>query len=127
MTWDDFASKVQAHQKGFMGEPKEMRPGRGEFHENPSACICDGPEANLVLSPRSRKQRKEVKGKVNVGKVLDIPKNAELTDDEPEPLHLDYEEIENRASMNGSMVDYDEVLAQAEYRGDLELEERFSD
>lgn len=24
-----------------MGEPKELRPGRGEFHENPSTCICE--------------------------------------------------------------------------------------
>lgn len=24
-----------------MGEPKEIRPGRGEFHENPAACICE--------------------------------------------------------------------------------------
>ncbi|KAF3324887.1 GDP-fucose protein O-fucosyltransferase [Carex littledalei] len=41
MTWDMFASKVRTFQKGFMGEPKEIRPGRGEFHENPAACICE--------------------------------------------------------------------------------------
>ena len=23
-----------------MGEPDEMKPGRGEFHEYPSSCIC---------------------------------------------------------------------------------------
>ena len=40
MTWDDFASQVQKWQKGFMGEPNEMRPGRGQFFENPSVCIC---------------------------------------------------------------------------------------
>ena len=24
-----------------MGEPNEVKLGRGEFHENPSACICE--------------------------------------------------------------------------------------
>ncbi|KAK3141794.1 hypothetical protein QOZ80_4BG0338420 [Eleusine coracana subsp. coracana] len=40
MSWDTFASKVQASQKGFMGEPNEIKPGRGEFHEHPMDCIC---------------------------------------------------------------------------------------
>ncbi|XP_060176256.1 O-fucosyltransferase 6-like isoform X2 [Lycium barbarum] len=40
MTWEEFASRVQKHQIGFMGDPMEVKPGRGEFHENPSACIC---------------------------------------------------------------------------------------
>lgn len=40
MNWETFASKVQKHQKGFMGEPNEVRLGRGGFHENPSSCIC---------------------------------------------------------------------------------------
>ncbi|PKA60105.1 Uncharacterized protein AXF42_Ash009789 [Apostasia shenzhenica] len=44
MTWDAFSSKVRAFQKGFMGEPNEVRPGSGEFHENPSTCICESSE-----------------------------------------------------------------------------------
>lgn len=40
MSWDTFASKVQTSQKGFMGEPNEIKPGRGEFHEHPMDCIC---------------------------------------------------------------------------------------
>ncbi|XP_020227196.1 O-fucosyltransferase 29 [Cajanus cajan] len=43
MEWDTFASKVKACQRGFMGEPDEMRPGRGEFHEYPSTCVCEKP------------------------------------------------------------------------------------
>ncbi|KOM32572.1 hypothetical protein LR48_Vigan01g212800 [Vigna angularis] len=43
MVWDTFASKVKACQRGFMGEPDEMRPGRGEFHEYPSTCVCEKP------------------------------------------------------------------------------------
>ncbi|KAL4304235.1 hypothetical protein GQ457_10G023610 [Hibiscus cannabinus] len=41
MTWDEFASKVRTYQIGYMGEPKEVKPGRGEFHENPDSCICE--------------------------------------------------------------------------------------
>ncbi|XP_057978121.1 O-fucosyltransferase 29 [Malania oleifera] len=43
MDWDTFAKKVKSYQKGFMGEPEEMRPGRGEFHEFPSSCVCQKP------------------------------------------------------------------------------------
>ncbi|CAK7356366.1 unnamed protein product [Dovyalis caffra] len=42
MDWDAFAKKVKASQRGFMGEPDEVRPGRGDFHEYPS-CICERP------------------------------------------------------------------------------------
>ncbi|KAG2660453.1 protein ROOT HAIR SPECIFIC 17-like isoform X2 [Panicum virgatum] len=40
MSWDSFASKVQMFQKGFMGEPNEVEPGRGGFYEYPLDCIC---------------------------------------------------------------------------------------
>ncbi|CAM0903356.1 unnamed protein product [Alopecurus aequalis] len=40
MSWDTFASKVKMFQKGFMGEPNEIKPGKGEFHEHPMDCIC---------------------------------------------------------------------------------------
>ncbi|XP_073042977.1 O-fucosyltransferase 29-like [Primulina eburnea] len=40
MDWSVFARKVKSRQRGFMGEPEEMKPGRGEFHEFPSACVC---------------------------------------------------------------------------------------
>lgn len=43
MGWDTFAEKVKSCQRGFMGEPEEMRPGRGEFHEYPASCICKKP------------------------------------------------------------------------------------
>ncbi|XP_059640277.1 O-fucosyltransferase 29 [Cornus florida] len=43
MDWNTFARKVKACQRGFMGEPEEMKTGRGEFHEYPSSCICKKP------------------------------------------------------------------------------------
>lgn len=47
MEWATFSRKVKSYQRGFMGEPEEMRPGRGEFHEFPSACICHKPFLNV--------------------------------------------------------------------------------
>ncbi|KAL8234368.1 hypothetical protein R6Q59_020468, partial [Mikania micrantha] len=41
MTWEEFASRVRTHQIGFMGHPSESKPGKGEFHEDPAACICE--------------------------------------------------------------------------------------
>ncbi|XP_057516496.1 O-fucosyltransferase 6-like [Amaranthus tricolor] len=41
MTWEEFAYGIRSSQVGFMGEPNEVKLGRGEFHENPSACICE--------------------------------------------------------------------------------------
>ncbi|KAL6178363.1 hypothetical protein ACLB2K_049881 [Fragaria x ananassa] len=41
MDWDTFAKKVKSCQRGFMGEPEDMKLGRGEFHEFPYACICE--------------------------------------------------------------------------------------
>ncbi|GAB2300857.1 O-fucosyltransferase 29 [Dionaea muscipula] len=46
MDWDTFAKKVKSCQRGFMGELEEMRPGRGDFHEFPSSCICKRPFVN---------------------------------------------------------------------------------
>lgn len=40
MTWDSFARKVKFYQRGYMGEPDEIKPGRGEFQEYPYSCIC---------------------------------------------------------------------------------------
>ncbi|XP_045818736.1 O-fucosyltransferase 29-like [Trifolium pratense] len=41
MDWHTFARKVKACQRGFLGEPDEMRPGRGDYHEFPSSCVCE--------------------------------------------------------------------------------------
>ncbi|GAV72839.1 O-FucT domain-containing protein [Cephalotus follicularis] len=46
MDWETFSKKVKSCQRGFMGEPDEMRPGRGEFHEFPYSCVCEKPFSN---------------------------------------------------------------------------------
>ena len=40
MKWAAFVGRVMSAQRGFLGEPDEMRPGRGDFHEFPYSCIC---------------------------------------------------------------------------------------
>lgn len=57
MSWDAFSSKVHMFQKGFMGEPKELRPGRGEFHENPSTCICEKTDPKTLTKSNPRSQQ----------------------------------------------------------------------
>ncbi|KAI4327132.1 hypothetical protein L6164_019631 [Bauhinia variegata] len=57
MDWDMFTRKVKASQRGFMGEPDEMRPGRGEFHEYPYACVCEKP----FVDEQSKEERRPSK------------------------------------------------------------------
>ncbi|KAJ0077375.1 hypothetical protein Patl1_35666 [Pistacia atlantica] len=56
MRWEEFASRVRTHQIGFMGEPNEGKPDRGEFHENPTSCICEDSEfkARQLLTSQSQ-------------------------------------------------------------------------
>lgn len=39
----------------------QVRPGRGEFHENPAACICERPEAKEKLRVWREQQAKKPK------------------------------------------------------------------
>lgn len=58
MTWEEFASRIRTFQVGFVGEPNELRPGSGEFHENPTSCICQNTKSGLktggVSNPKSQ-------------------------------------------------------------------------
>ncbi|XBI09842.1 O-fucosyltransferase 6 [Aegilops tauschii subsp. strangulata] len=62
MSWDAFSSKVHMAQKGFMGEPKELRPGRGEFHENPTTCICENTDPKTPTKPNPRSEQGLING-----------------------------------------------------------------
>ncbi|KAK9102963.1 hypothetical protein Sjap_020217 [Stephania japonica] len=50
MSWETFSRKVKLSQKGFMGDPEEMRAGRGEFHEFPYSCICKIGDENKSMN-----------------------------------------------------------------------------
>ncbi|KAL4346282.1 hypothetical protein GQ457_17G002130 [Hibiscus cannabinus] len=48
MTWGEFSSKVRTYQIGFMGEPIEAEPGKGDFHEIPDSCLCQGKQVETI-------------------------------------------------------------------------------
>uniref|UniRef100_A0A1D1XX65 O-fucosyltransferase family protein n=1 Tax=Anthurium amnicola TaxID=1678845 RepID=A0A1D1XX65_9ARAE len=52
MEWETFARKVQSVQRGFMGEPDEMRPGKGDFNEFPYSCICKKSDTDKVVEKK---------------------------------------------------------------------------
>ncbi|CAK9177906.1 unnamed protein product [Ilex paraguariensis] len=129
MTWEEFASRVRTSQIGFMGEPNEVRPGRGEFHENPSACICENSEAfgKGELSYQSwatigSKTRTENNTRKDIGEVID----EQLTEDGQDLFDTDYLENENGVRAKGlpNRTDSDSLLLKSEQP---ELEEMFSD
>ncbi|XP_028778862.1 protein ROOT HAIR SPECIFIC 17-like isoform X2 [Neltuma alba] len=86
MTWEEFASRVRTYQVGFMGEPNELNPGTGEFHENPSTCICQDAEAKAGYVPYRGKQARES----FEGSEMD-DKNADIGDMKEEYLFTEEE------------------------------------
>lgn len=63
MDWDTFAKKVKSCQRGFMGEPEDMKLGRGEFHEFPYACICEKPLSSIDNNNHNTQVAKDTTGK----------------------------------------------------------------
>lgn len=120
-SWEVFASRVRAYQRGFMGEPNEVRPGRGEFHENPSSCICEESGANAKRDSGSQKS-----GKESNATRKDFDEDDQNMDDELEWMDPDDEEDQTGPQetglANGTGLDYG-VLASEE----PELEEMLSD
>ncbi|OIW14792.1 hypothetical protein TanjilG_05413 [Lupinus angustifolius] len=107
LTWEVFASGVRTFQKGFIGEPKELRPGRGGFHENPSTCICEDSVAKVDKHSGSRKIGKDNVTKKNVA-------NDDLdVDDEFEEPDMDDDEDPNdlveRSMSNETISDYENL------------------
>ncbi|KAL5728354.1 O-fucosyltransferase 29 [Ranunculus cassubicifolius] len=70
MDWETFSKKVKSCQRGFMGEPEEMRPGRGEFHEFPASCICKKNHYDEITVPGNSTERiseRKLKRLIGVG------------------------------------------------------------
>ncbi|KAF9686623.1 hypothetical protein SADUNF_Sadunf02G0008500 [Salix dunnii] len=116
MSWEAFASKMRTYQRGFMGEPKEVRPGRGEFHENPHTCICEDSEAKAKKDSGPRKY----------GKGYDALGDDVLGEDEPELSDPGDDGYQNgpqeKDQFNGTGMDYDGITNE-----EPELEEILSD
>ncbi|KAJ4916263.1 O-fucosyltransferase family protein [Raphanus sativus] len=118
-TWEEFGSRVRTFQKGFMGEPKEVRAGRGEFHENPSTCICE----DTITDGKSKEGGGMDSRKL--GKKNKVS-NGEQKEDEDAEWSSDYEEdqtdLHDRGLFNGTRLDYEDISSD-----DPELEEMLSD
>lgn len=125
MTWEEFSSKAHSYQRGFMGLPNEVRPGRGEFHENPAACICENSEVRALRDANLRKY--------GMGKDP-ARKEGEETDDhdqyhDPDD-YIDWAEpdsdgemlLQERQPANETMLDYDGMSTE-----EPELEDMLSD
>ncbi|KAK8945468.1 hypothetical protein KSP40_PGU004828 [Platanthera guangdongensis] len=102
INWDDFESKVRTFQKGFMGEPNEVRPGRGEFHENPSACLCEATGKGIV-SPNIQSRVELITGKTNLSK-----SDSERNDLDEDWVDWDYGETTALAKALPNTADMDE-------------------
>ncbi|KAL6963624.1 O-fucosyltransferase 16 [Sarracenia purpurea var. burkii] len=125
MTWEEFASRIRTHQIGFMGEPNEVRPGRGEFHENPSSCICE------KFNSKERRDLEttishEIVMKNSRRDTVEVVTDEQFPEDEQDLADTDDAENQNglqgKSSPNGT--DSELGLLRAEQ---LELEERFLD
>lgn len=118
MTWEAFASKVRTNQRGFMGEPKEVRPGRGEFHENPSTCIC---EIERGISAGSNLKHEKIDVKNEEDTVDDLPLDEEP--DWSEPDYPDNQLFGQGNLSNETESDYEPFSNSQE----IELDEMLSD
>ncbi|XWS62576.1 hypothetical protein CRYUN_Cryun06bG0022900 [Craigia yunnanensis] len=118
MTWEEFASKVRTYQIGFMGEPNEVKPGRGEFHENPDSCICQAKGGETIQNQIREDHENENYRKDALG-VSDEQQSIEEDPDWTDVDYLDnvgvFKELPNLASS---------VLTKQEQP---EVEEFFSD
>ncbi|XP_076936611.1 O-fucosyltransferase 6-like [Bidens hawaiensis] len=119
MTWGEFSSRVRTHQRGFMGEPKEVRPGRGVFHENPAACICEDTEAKSKLETLPRKFGKTDADSDEVNVDQDTENEPELSDQDEDD---DLVGSQFQHVVNGTSVDDDPLMSDSP-----ELEELLSD
>ncbi|KAI5074828.1 hypothetical protein GOP47_0010789 [Adiantum capillus-veneris] len=98
MTWEGFASKVRKAQKGFMGEPNDARPGRGQFFENPAACICESPKGKDELG------RKRAAFKDGMEDELNEREAEEEEDDVDQDVELDIYQEEDSDSIVPELV-----------------------
>ncbi|KAL6214133.1 hypothetical protein ACLB2K_013571 [Fragaria x ananassa] len=133
MTWEEFASRVRTSQIGSMGEPNEIREGKGEFHENPTACICGTsntkskvyvPMSQIELNDGSRISKEDDTSKDSG---YDTNKDSGYvtgytTDDEQYWSEMDYVETGNKSLENGTSARLQDLISHLP-----ELLELFSD
>lgn len=124
MTWDEFASAVRKCQKGFMGEPKELSPGKGEFHENPSACICEDFTGKEVVESNLRKFGM---GKSSTWADLNATVDDESNDNETDLPDQEEVEDDTSGSQENSQLNKTQTDINASTVAEPELEHMLSD
>lgn len=121
MTWEDFASRVRTFQIGFMGEPNELRPGSGEFHENPTSCICQNSGSEVKTGGFSNPQNQTHEG----NKIEENRTEKKPTEEEREWSELDYDlDSRKQVQLKGTKIDSIPLLMGNEQ---AEVQEFFSD
>ncbi|KAL3624346.1 O-fucosyltransferase 16 [Castilleja foliolosa] len=124
LTWEEFTSLVRKFQIGFMGEPNEVKPGRGEFHEHPLSCICENSESSRALGDSTHLQVRADKSS-NGGEAND----EGFSEDEQDLLETEYGEDGNNGIRDGvfqNRKNSDFLLMKSEQQ-QPELEEIISD
>lgn len=105
MTWEEFASRVRTSQIGFMGEPNEIKPGRGEFHENPAACICgtsNTKSKDIPIPETEINDGNKISKEDDTNKDSGCVTDEHTTDDEQYWSEIDYAEIGNKSLEKGN-------------------------
>ncbi|KAJ1415621.1 putative O-fucosyltransferase, plant [Sesbania bispinosa] len=122
MTWEEFASRVRTFQVGFMGEPNELRPGSGEFHENPSSCICQNSELEVKTGGISNSQNQTRDN--NEGNKKENRTEEQSIEEEQEWSDMDYLDSRKQNQLKGTKNDSLLLLMETDQ---AELQEFFSD
>lgn len=102
MTWEEFASRIRTNQIGFMGAPNEVKPGRGEFHENPSSCICElsAAKAKEIANPENQNHDSHKIDKDDItDKDASDTTDGHISDDEQDWSEMDY--MDNASRLQG--------------------------
>jgi hypothetical protein len=81
-----------------MGEPRELKPGRGQFHENPSTCICEKTSGKTVTKSKSQDDQG-----VNYG-----AQESEIVSEPADPSLTDVEEDASAEKEETSLTDVEE-------------------
>lgn len=124
ITWEEFASRVRTFQVGFMGEPNELRPGSGEFHENPSSCICEL-KTGGISNPQNQTRGSLEEDKIsNMSKDIGAVTEEQFTEEEQEWSDADYLDNRNQIQLKGTRTASHPLVMRTD---PAELQEFFSD
>lgn len=110
-----------------MGEPNELRPGSGEFHENPSSCICQNSELKTggISNPQNQTRGSLEEDKIaNMSKDIGAVTEEQFIEEEQEWSDVDYLDSRNQIQLKGTRNASHPLVMRTD---PAELQEFFSD